>query len=151
MADCVSFPDNIIDFIDDYSFEDSDHVYTNGSKLISSFRVKQAIEHYFREQEPCVLTLNEVERTGANNFGAWSSEDLTILWIEEFGKNYGIAPVVAKWDEDDWNGEPNDIVCAYYFGSDLYGEFNLNKYNRTWRLWTDKPTETQRMGAAWDA
>lgn len=52
MSDCMNFPDNIMDFIDDYSFEDSDHVYTNGSKLIQSFRVKQAIEHYFREQEP---------------------------------------------------------------------------------------------------
>ena len=52
MPDCMSFPDNIMDFIDDYSFEDSDHVYTNGSKLISSFRVKQAVEHYLlREQE----------------------------------------------------------------------------------------------------
>lgn len=53
MPDCMSFPDNIMDFIDDYSFEDSDHVYTNGSKLIQSFRVKQAVEHYLlREQEP---------------------------------------------------------------------------------------------------
>lgn len=52
MSDCMSFPDNIMDFIDDYSFEDSDQVYTNGSELIQSFRVKQAVEHYFREQEP---------------------------------------------------------------------------------------------------
>lgn len=104
-----------------------------------------------REQEPRVLTVNEVKRIGADNFGALSSEDLTILWIEEFGKNYGIEPVVVKWDEDDWNGEPNDIVRVYYFGSDIDEEFYLNEYNKTWRLWTDKPTETQRMGAAWDA
>ena len=121
-------------------------------KLITLIRdsIPDAIA-LLREQEPRVLTLNEVERIGTNNFGALSSEDLTILWIEELGKNYGIAPVVAKWDEDDWNGEPNDIVRAYYFASDLDEEFNLNEYNRTWRLWTDKPTKTQRMGAAWDA
>lgn len=104
-----------------------------------------------REQEAQVLIVEEVKRIGADNFGALSSEDLTILWIEEFGKNYGFAPVVAKWDEDDWNGEPNDIVRAYYFGSDLDERFNLNEYNRTWRLWTNKPTKTQRMGAAWYA
>lgn len=53
MPDCMSFPDNIMDFIDDYSFEDSDHVYTNGSKLIQSFRVRQALEHYILlEQAP---------------------------------------------------------------------------------------------------
>ena len=104
-----------------------------------------------REQEPRMLTVKEVKRICADNIGAWSSEDLTILWIEEIGKNYGIMPVVAKWDEDDWDGEPNDIVYAYYFGSDLDEKVNLNEYNRTWRLWTDKPTKTQRMGAAWDA
>lgn len=47
MADCMTFPDDPFDFIDEYSFEDKDHVYTNGSKLISAFRVKQALEHYF--------------------------------------------------------------------------------------------------------
>ena len=103
-----------------------------------------------RQQEPRVITANEVKRIGADNFCAWSSEDLTILWVEGFGKN-GIAPVVAKWDEDDWNGEPNDIIHAYYFGSDLDEKFNLNEYNKTWRLWTNKPTKTQRMGATWDA
>ena len=62
MPDCMSFPDNIMDFIDDYSFEDSDYVYTNGSKLISTFRVKQAVEHYFREQEPVAPVCTEYDR-----------------------------------------------------------------------------------------
>lgn len=67
MPDCMSFPDNIMDFIDDYSFEDSDHVYTNGSKLIQSFRVKQAVEHYFREQEPVKPEL----RMSKHGFRQW--------------------------------------------------------------------------------
>ena len=67
MPDCMSFPDNIMDFIDDYSFEDSEHVYTNGSKLIQSFRVKQAVEHYFREQEPVKPEL----RMSKHGFRQW--------------------------------------------------------------------------------
>ena len=118
------------------------------------WRYAQSIDEIcelLEEHEPRVLTVNEVKRIGVDNFGALSSEDLTILWIEEFGKNYGIAPIVAKWDEDDWQGEPNNIVNVYYFGTDEFDQFSLTDYNKIWRCWTDKPTETQRMGAAWDA
>ena len=40
------FPSTIDEFIDDYKFKDDKHIYTNGSDLISVFRVKQALEHY---------------------------------------------------------------------------------------------------------
>ena len=46
MATCMEFPKNILDFISDYSFEDRDEIYTNGSELIQVFRVIQALEHY---------------------------------------------------------------------------------------------------------
>ena len=49
MAECMEFPKNILDFINDYSFEDRDEVYTNGSELIQVFRVVQALEHYAPE------------------------------------------------------------------------------------------------------
>lgn len=41
-------------FIRDFSFVDEKQVYTNGSELIAVFRVKQMMEHYFREVEPVV-------------------------------------------------------------------------------------------------
>ena len=44
-----TFTDNILDFINDYSFEDRDEVYINGSELIQVFRVVQALEHYAPE------------------------------------------------------------------------------------------------------
>lgn len=46
MNACMKFPNTISEFIDDYKFKDSKKVYTNGSELISVFRVKQALEHY---------------------------------------------------------------------------------------------------------
>ena len=47
MADYMNFPKRWEDFLHDYEFEDSRRIYTNGSRLIPSFRVKQMMEHYF--------------------------------------------------------------------------------------------------------
>lgn len=51
MADCMMFPNDWHDFLKDYSFIDSEHVYTNGSELIQVFRVAQLIEHLLKEQD----------------------------------------------------------------------------------------------------
>ena len=42
----MNFPKRWEDFLHDYEFEDARRIYTNGSKLIPSFRVKQMMEHY---------------------------------------------------------------------------------------------------------
>lgn len=46
MADMMNFPKRWEDFLHDYEFEDARMIYTNGSRLIPSFRVKQMMEHY---------------------------------------------------------------------------------------------------------
>ena len=46
MADMMNFPKRWEDFLHDYEFEDARKIYTNGSRLIPSFRVKQMMEHY---------------------------------------------------------------------------------------------------------
>ena len=46
MADMMNFPKRWEDFMHDYEFEDARRIYTNGSRLIPSFRVKQMMEHY---------------------------------------------------------------------------------------------------------
>lgn len=47
MADSMMFPREWEKFIEDYSFTDSEEVYTNGSELVPVFRVEQMVEHYF--------------------------------------------------------------------------------------------------------
>lgn len=47
MGDMMDFPPTWELFLHDYEFEDARRIYTNGSRLIPSFRVKQMIEHYF--------------------------------------------------------------------------------------------------------
>ena len=46
MADMINFPKRWEDFLHDYEFEDARRIYTNESRLIPSFRVKQMMEHY---------------------------------------------------------------------------------------------------------
>lgn len=52
MGDCMSYPEKPMDFIKDYSFADRKEVYTNGSELVSVFRVEQMVEHYMTRWIP---------------------------------------------------------------------------------------------------
>ena len=45
MADMMTFPDTWEEFEEFYGFTDKEEVYTNGSRLIESFRVKQWLDH----------------------------------------------------------------------------------------------------------
>jgi hypothetical protein len=47
MADNMMFPSEWEKFIENYSFNDKEKVYTNGARLILTFRVGQMVEHYF--------------------------------------------------------------------------------------------------------
>lgn len=70
MNTCMDFPNNWHAFLDDYSFKDSQEVYTNGSNLISTFRVEQLIEHYFLNSRPkarWILSSFQNEEDNAND------------------------------------------------------------------------------------
>lgn len=47
MGECMNFPKTPLEFLRLYEFKDEEEIYTNGSMLIPTFRVKQMIEHYF--------------------------------------------------------------------------------------------------------
>ena len=47
MQDWESTPE---EYIETYSFIDKEQIYTNGSKLISVFRVEQMLDHYYKER-----------------------------------------------------------------------------------------------------
>ena len=48
MSECMPIPDNWKDFIKEYSFKDIREIYTNGSRLIPTFRVEQMMEHWYK-------------------------------------------------------------------------------------------------------
>ena len=45
MSEQMEFPETFEKFAKEYGFKDDKEVYTNGSDLISIFRVKQWLEH----------------------------------------------------------------------------------------------------------
>ena len=45
MSDCMQFPDTWKEFEQLYGFKDKKEIYTNGSRLIQSFRVEQWLDH----------------------------------------------------------------------------------------------------------
>ena len=45
-GEMMQFPNNMKQFLDEYSFLDRERIYTNGSLLIPTFRAEQALEHY---------------------------------------------------------------------------------------------------------
>lgn len=49
MTDKMEFPKTMKEFIDSFSFKDSEEIYTNGAELIPVFRVEQGLEHYAKE------------------------------------------------------------------------------------------------------
>lgn len=44
-GDVMTFPNTWEEYEEQYGFNDTEQVYTNGSRLIQSFRVKQWLEH----------------------------------------------------------------------------------------------------------
>ena len=51
MSDLMTFPETWEEFEKSYGFTDSEEVYTNGSRLIPSFRVKQWLDHEESKRE----------------------------------------------------------------------------------------------------
>lgn len=45
MLESMNFPDTWEEYEEIYGFTDTEEIYTNGSRLIPSFRVKQWLEH----------------------------------------------------------------------------------------------------------
>ena len=64
MADMMNFPKRWEDFLHDYEFEDARRIYTNGSRLIPSFRVKQMMEHYAPVRHGHWISLTECANEG---------------------------------------------------------------------------------------
>lgn len=92
MADMMTFPETWEEFEKSYGFDDSDEVYTNGSRLIPSFRVKQWLDHIAHRENERQATVSS-ECVSRGNICDWLNE------MEKYGR------------EEDAHGHHN--ACAY--------------------------------------
>lgn len=51
MADVMTFPKTVDEFMEQYKVVDEDHVYSNGTAFVPIFRMKQWFEHLKAEAE----------------------------------------------------------------------------------------------------
>lgn len=51
-GDIMIFPETWDEFERDYGFTDTEHIYTNGSRLMQSSRVEQWLEHIEERRKP---------------------------------------------------------------------------------------------------
>lgn len=45
MADMMTFPDTVEEFMEQYKMVDTEHIYSNGTEFVPIFRMKQWFEH----------------------------------------------------------------------------------------------------------
>ena len=79
MNDCMTFPDTVEEFMEQYKIVDTEHIYTNGSEFVPIFRMKQWFEHLPSEQ---------------------SEPEATSRWKKEF-RGYVDSLDITR---DDWKG-----------------------------------------------
>ena len=73
MSDLMTFPETWEEFERSYGFTDTDEVYTNGSRLIQSFRVKQWLEH--------IQTVDAVEIVRCKDCKYWHEDVANFIAI----------------------------------------------------------------------
>lgn len=86
MGDMMNFPKTWELFLHDYEFEDARRIYTNGSRLIPSFRVKQMVEHYFRN-----FWVSVKDRMPENH-----------QRVLAFGRDNIVHDMIWNWSDDCW-------------------------------------------------
>ena len=59
MSDMMTLPDTWEEFEKSYGFTDNEEVYTNGARLIPSFRVKQWLDHLSSEEPQKWIPVSE--------------------------------------------------------------------------------------------
>lgn len=100
MSDRMEFPKTMKEFIDDFSFKDSEEVYTNGAELVPVFRVEQGFEHYEKK----------IRANAIDEFAAKLKNRLIVMQIRELrGKD--VCPCAETGEECPYINQ--DIGCQY--------------------------------------
>ena len=116
--------------------------YSNVDKnntLVPQWIVLHALA-LLKAQEPRVMTFDEVKKH--YNLPPVFPDDLGMQedYYQDIQPLYFEFPNQCEWDVH-WRG--SNQVCTYL------DEWK-DKYNKTWRVWTSRPTDEQREAVPWE-
>lgn len=105
MSDCMPIPDNWKDFVKEYSFKDIREIYTNGSRLIPTFRVEQMMGHFVKPDWISVKDrMPEIGKSVLIYYPQWDGDEIQVAKLEDDGMMFDIcgefnigAGVVTHW------------------------------------------------------
>ncbi len=106
-------------------------------KHIESARIVGDAIALLKAQEPRIMDVSEVVTRDTGS----------VLWVEEHqGVLWNLFPLVL----DVVSTHPDTGTDYLFFVAyhDLR-KFECDEYNRSWRCWTDEPTDEQRKAAMW--
>ena len=144
MPDVMEFPKYWEDFVKDYSFKDDQHIYTNGSELISIYRVKQMVEHYFSTAAGAMVQAVEKDFRDSNSRVDVSKNGCVTLrrsdkdWVEVDENNYITQECLNRMNKDIENynkgivSEPVDLSYVEledYIPKDIREKCELGEFN----------------------
>ena len=99
-----------------------------------------------KDDEPRVLTLDEVKAIGTQNFNQMRDENTRLVWVEEESALNIAKPTYYDLGLENSEEEP---IYLYYVGTDFFDRCDPNTYGKDWRCWSAKPTEEQRESVKW--
>lgn len=98
----------------------------NKNALMNAVRF---LRNHVKEQEPRVLTLEETLKANP-------------VWFETYGS---ISPAIIDHEESTAG------FCVIVFGiEDNWNDYRIDRYNKTWRCWTARPTKEQSKAVKWE-
>lgn len=87
----MQFPDTWEEFEQSYGFEDKKEIYTNGSRLIQSFRVKQWLDHIAEPERKTGKWIYDTERVAGDGW-TYSQYHCSECGFQELGGLANFCP-----------------------------------------------------------
>ena len=117
-----------------YREEEDHHIYDQHyDRMVVVSNACNLIEELLKDQEPLVLTLEEVKKLQSIRDGA--------IWLEIFGN--GLFPALPEFS----NKSLTFFVAILFDG--YRSVFENDWYGKTWRCWSSRPTDEQREAMPW--
>ena len=101
MADLMTFPNTVEEFMEQYKITDTEQIYTNGADLVPIFRMKQWFEHCSERKKGkwvAVKVGNGMTRYTCSECGVSYECDSRDVWDFIFCPKCGVATERPLWD-----------------------------------------------------